>query len=151
MQGEASRPSGRVQEVSTRHFLVVWLVQRLQCRWLLRWLVGTCSSKSVLSLCWPLLLLFCFSQLVTLYTRFFPYSPIPRIGGTADAEIKDPSVKDTIAHSRSLFFPPQIFSRVFPVLAVANAGGPSVGPQNKIGHPAPCHRQLMCWVPTEYK
>ena len=36
----------------------------------------------------------------------------------------------------------QNVSRVFPVLAVANAGS-CVGPQNKIGHLAHRHRRLM--------
>ena len=40
-----------------------------------------------------------------------------------------------------LFFFVQKRPRIFPVLALANSGF-SVGPQNKIGHPAH-HRQLM--------
>ena len=36
----------------------------------------------------------------------------------------------------------QKLSRVFPVLAVASAVS-CVGQQNKIGHPARCHRRLM--------
>ena len=42
----------------------------------------------------------------------------------------------------------QNLSRFFPALAVANTGS-SVGPQNKIGHPAGC--RFPCWVPTEYE
>ena len=56
-----------------------------------------------------------------------------------------------LVHSPS-FFPN--LSVVLPVLTVAHAGS-CVGPQNKTGHPAHCHRWLMywdpCWVPTKYK
>ena len=94
--------------------------------------------------------------------------------GTADAEIRDPSVQNP--HLKVLPFKPGagpykathatptardfflasfypsgpvtcIFSktspnRALPVLDVANTGS-CVGPQNKIGHPAHCYRQLM--------
>ena len=85
--------------------------------------------------------------------------------GAADAEIKVPSVENTELKGSPLkpelgqyiaihamlpardFFYPHLYpsglftcifsnlSRVFPVLAVANTGS-SVGPQNKISHPA---------------
>ena len=48
-------------------------------------------------------------------------------------------------HSPASF---QNLSQVFPVLAVANTGS-SVGPQNKIGHPAGF--RFPCWVLVEYK
>ena len=45
-------------------------------------------------------------------------------------------------HSPAFF--PQNFSRVFPVLAVANTGF-CVGLQNKIGHSAGCRLQNICY------
>ena len=105
--------------------------------------------------------------------------PHPPQWGAADAEIKVPSGENTelkrspfktwsrSAYSHTCYdycqeFLPHLFlpvrfihlhffqnlSHFFPVLAVDNTRS-SVGPQNKIGHPAGC--RFPCWLPAEYK